>query len=57
MSSARRTVPVTAGESYRIVPDAGGVHAGVSFRGAGALAGYPVPAGDAEASAVTVYPR
>lgn len=51
------TVPVTAGESYRIVPDAGGVHAGVSFRGAGALAGYPVPAGDAEASAITVYPR
>lgn len=52
-------VDVTAGATYRLTPSAGGagVRAGVSYAGGGALAGYPVQAGDAAASAIRVYPR
>jgi hypothetical protein len=59
------TVEVAAGQStsvsldgglvYRLSPTAP-VHALVSYRGAGALAGVPVWPADADASALTVYP-
>ncbi|WP_312678129.1 DUF5719 family protein [Microbacterium sp.] len=51
------TVPVTAGAVYRIEPGDDGIRAAVTYATAGAVAGYPVPAGDAAASAITVYPR
>jgi hypothetical protein len=52
-------VAVSAGTTYRLTPDGAGtgLRAAVSYAGAGALAGYPVQAGDAAASAITVYPR
>lgn len=50
-------VPVTAGGVYRLSPSTAGIRAAVSFAGAGALAGYPVPPGDAAAAAIVVYPR
>lgn len=61
-----REVAVPAGGSVEVTVDAGvylltpgspGIRAGVSYAGAGALAGYPVRAGDAEAAAIVVYPR
>lgn len=51
------TVPVTAGAVYRIEPGADGIRAAVTYATGRAVAGYPVPAGDAAASAITVYPR
>ena len=51
------TVPVTAGAVYRIEPGDDGIRAAVTYATAGAVAGYPVPAGAAAASAITVYPR
>lgn len=54
---ASTVVSVTADTAYRITPDGDGVRAAVTYAGAGALAGYPVQAGDAAASAITVYPR
>ena len=51
------TVPVTAGAVYRIEPGDDGIRAAVTYATGGAVAGYPVPAGDAAASAITVYPR
>ena len=50
------TVPVAAGETYRISA-VSPVRAAVSYSGAGSLAGYPVPSGDAAESAIVVYPR
>lgn len=51
------TVPVTGGQTYRLSPHGGAVQAAVSFEDYQALAGYTVAAGEAEAAAVTVYPR
>lgn len=51
------TVPVRAGEVYRVDPGTGSVRAAVTYAGAGAVAGYPVAPSASAASAVTVYPR
>lgn len=51
------TVPVAAGAVYRLVPEGIAVRAAVTYHDEDALAGFPVPPGDAEASAVRVYPR
>ncbi|WP_431802326.1 DUF5719 family protein [Microbacterium sp. bgisy203] len=51
------SVAVDAGSVLRLVPNGDGVFAAISYAGTGALAGYPVPAGDAAASAIEVYPR
>lgn len=52
-------IDVAAGATYRLTPSGSGagIRAAISYAGGGALAGYPVQAGDAEASAITVYPR
>ncbi|MFT4050914.1 MAG: DUF5719 family protein [Microbacterium sp.] len=56
-------VDVVAGAAYLVSPDGAdgadgaGVSAAVTFAGDGALAGYPVQPGDAEAAAILVYPR
>lgn len=50
-------VDVAAGRAYRIEPGVDGVRAAVSYAADGALAGYPVPSGDAAAAAILVYPR
>lgn len=49
-------VPVTSGRVYRLSP-VDGVAASVTYASAEALAGYPVPAGDAASAAIRVYPR
>lgn len=56
---ATATIAVDGDTVYRVVTDgkARGVRAAVTFSGDGAIAGYAVPAGDAAASAITVYPR
>ncbi len=56
-AGAMVVVPVSAGHVFRIEPGAAGVRAAVTFAATGAVAGYPVPAGDAAASAIVVYPR
>ena len=61
-----REVAVPAGGSVEVTVDAGvflvtpgapGIRVGVSYAGAGAIAGYPVRPGDAAAAAILVYPR
>ena len=49
-------VPVEGGTVYRVTPT-GTVRASVAYSGAGAVAGYPIAAGDAAAAAIEVYPR
>ena len=49
-------VPVEGGTVYRVTPT-GSVRASVAYSGAGAVAGYPIAAGDAAAAAIEVYPR
>ncbi|MFT3798461.1 DUF5719 family protein [Microbacterium sp.] len=53
------TVPVEQGVVYRIEPadGAGPIRAAVTYGADGAIAGYPVAAGDAAAAGFTVYPR
>ncbi|MDZ8274528.1 DUF5719 family protein [Microbacterium aquimaris] len=50
------TVRLTARTVYRIDDGGGGVHAGLSLSGDGALAGYPVWPSEAASDAIVVYP-
>ena len=45
------------GSSSSGVTPTGSVRASVAYSGAGAVAGYPIAAGDAAAAAIEVYPR
>lgn len=51
------TVPVEAGQVYRIVPTGAGIRAAVAYARAGQLAGYTVSAGDVAAASIEVFPR
>lgn len=50
------TVRLTARMVYSIDDGGDGIHAGLSFSGDGALAGYPVWPSEAASDAITVYP-
>ena len=50
------TMPVTAGEVYRIDPGTATVRASVGFAAAGQLGVYPVSASAAAAAELTIYP-
>lgn len=50
------SVPLTARSVYRLSTEGGGIRAGLTQSGDGALAGFPVWPSDAAAGEITVYP-